>query len=46
VLWTILIASSLKDFIIIAGILCFGLTLSYMRNRQAAPLVEPSIEGE
>lgn len=46
VLWTILIASSLKDFIIIAGILCFGLLLSYMRTRQAIPHVEPSIEGE
>ncbi|CAI0992736.1 APC family permease [Serratia grimesii] len=46
VLWTILIASSLKDFIIIAGILCFGLVLSYMHTRQTVPLVEPSIEGE
>ncbi|CAI1783982.1 APC family permease [Serratia proteamaculans] len=46
VLWTILIASSLKDFIIIAGIFCFGLVLSYLRNRQAIPLVEPSVEGE
>ncbi|MFJ7501607.1 APC family permease [Serratia grimesii] len=46
VLWTILIASSLKDFIIIAGILCFGLVLSYMHPRQTVPLVEPSIEGE
>jgi amino acid transporter len=46
VLWTILIASSLKDFIIIAGILCFGLVLSYMHTRQTVPLIEPSIEGE
>ncbi|WP_413502653.1 APC family permease [Serratia proteamaculans] len=46
VLWTILIASSLKDFIIIAGIFCFGLVLSYLRNRQAIPLVEHSVEGE
>lgn len=44
VLWTILIASSLKDFIIIAGILCFGLTLNYMRNRQAAPLLNPRLK--
>ncbi|CAI2068257.1 APC family permease [Serratia ficaria] len=46
VLWTISIASSLKDFIIIAGIVCFGLTLSYMRGRQPAPLAEPTPEGE
>ncbi|CAI1752750.1 APC family permease [Serratia entomophila] len=46
VLWTILIASSPKDFIIIAGIVCFGLTLSYMRGRQPAPLAEPTPEGE
>ena len=37
VLWTILIASSLKDFIIIAGIIGFGLALNHLRGRQTAP---------
>ena len=46
VLWTILIASSLKDFIIIAGIIGFGLALNHLRGRQTAPLAAPSIEGE
>ncbi|EQA5355533.1 APC family permease [Serratia marcescens] len=46
VLWTILIASSLKDFIIIAGIIGFGLALNHLRGRQPAPLAAPSIEGE
>lgn len=46
VLWTILIASSLKDFIIIAGIIGFGLALNHLRGRQPAPLATPSIEGE
>ena len=46
VLWTILIASSLKDFIIIAGIIGFGLALNHLRGRQTAPLATPSIEGE
>jgi amino acid transporter len=46
VLWTILIASSLKDFIIIAGIIGFGLALNHLRGRQTTPLAAPSIEGE
>ena len=41
VLWTILIASSLKDFIIIAGIIGFGLALNHLRGRQTAPLAAP-----
>ena len=40
------IASSLKDFIIIAGIIGFGLALNHLRSRQTAPLAAPSIEGE